>query len=105
MPKEEKNDGPINLTKRCPECFNYVSLETKKCPKCKTRLGKVEKFGMAKRTVDWTAYVIALVAIVGFGLYIWWAFLREQADLTGPDEPAWNISLLPGYLNRCGSWG
>ena len=75
MPRDEKKDGPINLTKRCPECFSYVSLETKKCPKCKIRLGKVEKFGMAKRTTDWTAYIIALIALSLFGMYLWWAFL------------------------------
>jgi uncharacterized protein with PIN domain len=65
----------VHSTKRCPECYTYVSLRTTKCPSCNTRLGEVEKHGMAKKTVDWKAYLMALVAALGFALYIWWAFL------------------------------
>jgi hypothetical protein len=31
---------------------------------------------MAKRTMNWTAYLSAFLAVLGFGIYIWWAFLR-----------------------------
>jgi hypothetical protein len=31
---------------------------------------------MAKRTVNWTAYLSALFALLVLGIYIWWAFLR-----------------------------
>jgi hypothetical protein len=75
MTNAEKDDEFVHATKRCPECFTYVELETTKCPKCKTRLGKVQKHGMAKRTIDWKSYFIFLAALLGFAAYIWWAFL------------------------------
>jgi tRNA(Ile2) C34 agmatinyltransferase TiaS len=71
----EKDDELVHATKRCPECFTYVELDTKKCPKCKTSLGEVQKHGMAKRKVDWKAYAIFLAAFLAFAAYIWWAFL------------------------------
>jgi uncharacterized paraquat-inducible protein A len=74
MPDDVKEDGVIYATKRCPECSIYVSLETTKCPKCKTKLGEVDKYGMAKRTIDWTAYLISLLAFLAFAIYMWWAF-------------------------------
>ncbi len=71
----EKADEFVHATKRCPECFDYVELDTTKCPKCKTRLGGVQKHGMAKRQVDWKAYAIFFVALLAFAAYIWWTFL------------------------------
>jgi hypothetical protein len=65
----------VYSTKRCPECYTYVSLHTTKCPSCNIRLGEVEKHGMAKKTVDWKAYAMAFIAVLGFIIYIWWAFL------------------------------
>jgi tRNA(Ile2) C34 agmatinyltransferase TiaS len=74
MPADEQENEVIYATKRCPECSTYVSLDVKKCPKCSTRLGEIEKHGTAKRTVDWTAYIIFLLAFLAFAIYIWWAF-------------------------------
>ena len=71
----EKDDEFVHATKRCPECFTYLELEEKKCPKCKTKLGEVQKHGMASKKVDLKAYAIFLVAFLAFALYIWWAFL------------------------------
>lgn len=71
----EKADEFVHATKRCPECFDYVELDTTKCPKCKTRLGEVQKHGMAKRQVDWKAYAVFFVALLAFAAYIWWTFL------------------------------
>jgi len=65
----------VHATKRCPECYTYVSLRTTRCPDCHTRLGEVERHGMAKRTIDWKSYVMAFIAMLAFVLYIWWAFL------------------------------
>jgi hypothetical protein len=63
-------------TKRCPECYTYVSLRTDRCPACKIRLGEVDHHGMARRTFNWSSYLTALLALAGFSVYIWWAFLR-----------------------------
>lgn len=78
MGKNKPNPDTEYSTKRCPECYEYVSLNTTKCPACNTRLGGVESHGMAKRTVDWKAYGFAILALTGLAAYIWWAFfLRE----------------------------
>ena len=74
MSDDVKEDGLIYATKRCPECSTYVSLHAAKCPKCKTKLGEVDKHGTAKRTVDWTAYLVSFLAFLAFAIYLWWAF-------------------------------
>ncbi len=75
MPDDTESKGVIHATKRCPECLNYVPLRTKICPGCKTKLGDVQKHGMAKRKTDWMAYGGFFVAFVALAIYIWWAFL------------------------------
>ena len=74
MVDSQIGDDFVHATKKCPECYTYVSLRTTKCPSCNTRLGEVEKHGMAKKTIDFKSYLIALAAVLGFALYIWWAF-------------------------------
>lgn len=76
MSSEPTDKDIIHATKRCPECYAYVSLRTNRCPACKIKLGDVDIHGMAKRTVNWTAYLSAFAAVLGLGIYIWWAFLR-----------------------------
>jgi len=76
MPDDSKKTEVVHATKRCPECFTYVRLEVKKCPECKTRLGAVEKHGMAKRTINWMSYISFSIAFLAFAFYIWWEFLR-----------------------------
>ena len=76
MAKKKDGPGPVHATKRCPECFEYVPLFAKKCPACNTRLGPVQPHGLAKRETDWLSYLVAIIAIIGFSFYIWWAFLR-----------------------------
>lgn len=75
MVENQIGEDFVHATKKCPECYTYVSLRTTKCPSCNTRLGEVEKHGMAKKTVDWNAYLLAFLAVLGFVIYIWWAFL------------------------------
>ena len=76
MRSETKNKSLAYATKRCPECYAYVSLRVTRCPSCKSRLGEVDSHGMAKRTVNWTAYLSAFFAVLVLGTYIWWAFVR-----------------------------
>lgn len=75
MDDNQQDNEFSHATKKCPECYTYVKLNATRCPSCKTRLGEVEKHGMAKRTVDFNAYLFALIALVALGIYIWWAFL------------------------------
>lgn len=61
-------------SKKCPECYNYVDLKEQVCPTCKTRLGDIGKHGMARRLINWKAYVISVIAWLVFILYVKWAF-------------------------------
>ena len=65
------------VTKKCPECYVYLPLNTQKCPSCNTKLGDVDKLGFATRKFDWSGYIIAIISIVGFCVFIWWGFIRD----------------------------
>ena len=65
------------VTKKCPECYAHLPLQTSKCPSCNTKLGDVDKLGFATRPFDWSGYLIAIIAIVGFCWFIWWGFFKE----------------------------
>lgn len=66
------------ITKKCPECMEYMALNVEACPFCKLPVGKVNKHGMAARKTNWKANVTAIAAWLFFFLYIWWAFIREK---------------------------
>ena len=74
MGYSQQNVDATYSTKKCPECYTYVPLRTDQCPSCKSRLGGVEKHGMAKRPTDWKSYIVAFIAWLTLGVYIWWAF-------------------------------
>lgn len=61
-------------SKKCPECYEYVSLEATVCPSCKTRLGKVQEHGMAERLTNWKAYIICIILWLALAVYLKWAF-------------------------------
>ena len=63
--------------KKCPECYTYLPLRTTKCPSCNTKLGDVNKLGFASRPFDWSGYLIAIIAIVGFVVFLWWGFFSD----------------------------
>ena len=48
------------------------------CVSCKKKVGKIDKYGMAQKPVDWLSYVRCLLIWCAFCLYIWWAFLRDK---------------------------
>jgi len=75
MPDDVEKIEVVHATKRCPECFTYVKLDVQKCPNCKTRLGVVEKHGMAKRKTNWMSYVSFFIAFLALAFYVWWEFL------------------------------
>ena len=74
MSNNQQSAEALHSTKRCPECYTYVSLRTTKCPACNAKLGVVENHGMAKRPTDWKSYGVAFLALMILGIYIWWAF-------------------------------
>jgi hypothetical protein len=62
------------LVKRCPECFINLPLDAKECFSCHTRVGKIDKEGKAKKSVDWVSYIICILSWAVFFIYIKWAF-------------------------------
>ncbi len=74
MTSVTKDRSPVYASKRCPECYAYMALRVSQCPSCKSKLGEVDSHGMARRTVNWSAYLSAFLALLALGGYIWWAF-------------------------------
>ena len=68
-----------HLTKKCPECYAYLPLHARVCTACNAKVGEVDKLGFADRPFDWLGYLLAVVSVVGFIVFIWWAFFREGA--------------------------
>ena len=64
----------VHISKKCPECYHYLPLEARRCDACGARVGKVDKYGSARRPTDWKAYLICILAWVSLGLYVRWAF-------------------------------
>ena len=74
----QQRQGTLGIeTKKCPECYSYLSADAQRCNICGTRVGKKGKTGLATKPVNWKAYLISVLAWAAFGLYIWWAFFRE----------------------------
>lgn len=73
----KKDKDPIEFKhKRCPECFAILKLDETRCAACKTKVGKVDHVGIAKRPFNWKAYLTFLVALAAFAGYIWKIFLK-----------------------------
>jgi RNA polymerase subunit RPABC4/transcription elongation factor Spt4 len=61
-------------SKKCPECYTYVSAEAKVCPSCKSRIGKRTTHGMADTPINWKAYIVCALAWLTLIVYVKWAF-------------------------------
>ncbi len=67
-----------HTSKKCPYCSEHLSLDATVCSSCKKRIGEVESHGMAKKTVDWWAYTVAILSCIVLAVYIWWAFFKDK---------------------------
>lgn len=66
-----------HMTKKCPECFAYLRLDADICPSCGKGVGRVMPTGLAQKPTDVKAYLIAIAALIAFGIFIWWGFFTE----------------------------
>jgi len=73
--KKEPVDFDNILVKRCPECFINLPLDARKCFSCQTPVGRVDKFGKARKRPNWISYIICIVSWGILIAYINWAFL------------------------------
>ncbi|WP_300667801.1 hypothetical protein [Desulfoluna sp.] len=62
--------------KRCPYCFTNLSLTAETCLGCHKRVGKVDRFGLAKKPINYLGYLAAFMWVGIFIGYIWFAFIR-----------------------------
>lgn len=69
-------DSPqtVYLVKRCPECFINLPIDAKRCYHCKTRVGRVDRNGKARKAVNWYSYLICAISWSAFIAYLNWAF-------------------------------
>jgi hypothetical protein len=66
-----------HMTKKCPECFTYLPLESKVCHSCGHSVGPVTPLGLAEKPLNVKGYVLAAIAILAFIVFVWWGFFSE----------------------------
>ncbi len=67
---------PANV-KKCPYCYAYVAVKDARCKACGRRVGAADSSGWARKVLDWRAYLGAIVAVIMFMAFCWWAFLGK----------------------------
>jgi len=77
MSKSDSGKGRGISYKRCPECFSKMPHRAKTCHECGQKLLEADKFGLAKKPINWSGYTIALALWVVFGYFLWWAFFKS----------------------------
>lgn len=65
---------PFSSYKRCPYCYTLLRPDATHCIDCKKKVGKMDKFGLAKKPLNWRAYMAALLWTVMLAMYIWKVF-------------------------------
>jgi hypothetical protein len=78
MKKTTRGQKASLAAKRCPYCSTPLPSNAKECFACHAKVGEMDKFGLAKKPFDWKAYLLCILSIVGFGVYIWWAFFKNS---------------------------
>lgn len=74
--KQEKITEKSHVTKKCPSCYTHINLDARVCPSCKSKVGMVDRHGMATKRIDWGSYFICALAWITFAVYVWFAFLK-----------------------------
>ena len=63
--------------KKCPYCYTYLAIKDRRCKSCGKRVGAADNSGWARKVLDWRAYLGAIVAVILFAAFYWWAFLGK----------------------------
>lgn len=76
---QNKSKGQPQRLKKCPVCFTYLPIDAEICTACRKKVGKkIDKYGFAKKSVDWVSYIRAFSMWIILGLYLWWTFLKDK---------------------------
>ena len=65
------------LAKKCPECHAHLHVEVKKCYFCGNKVRRANKWGIAKRPINWLSYLNCLMAWAVFFFFLWWSFFPD----------------------------
>jgi hypothetical protein len=65
------------MTKKCPECFTYLPLNSNVCHSCGKSVGPVSRLGLAEKPTNVKGYVVAAIAVLAFIAFVWWGFFAE----------------------------
>ncbi|MDA3895634.1 MAG: hypothetical protein PF482_05745 [Desulfobacteraceae bacterium] len=76
--KKKKQDDTTDeiIVKRCPECFVSLPLDAKRCYSCHARIGRADKYGKARKSVNWISYIVCFISWAILFAYIKWAFMQ-----------------------------
>ncbi len=66
--------GTQDHHKICPYCNTSLGLNAVTCSSCSKKVGKRGKHGQAEKPPNYWAYILCLLAWVGFYIYMRWAF-------------------------------
>jgi hypothetical protein len=76
--KTTKSSSPqAHMTKKCPDCFTYLPLDSKVCHSCGKSVGPVSRLGLAEKPTNLKGYAAAAIAILAFIIFVWWGFFTE----------------------------
>jgi hypothetical protein len=72
-----KPSAHVHMTKKCPDCFTYLPLDSKLCHSCGKPVGPVNRLGLAEKPPNVKGYALAAIAILAFVVFMWWGFFTE----------------------------
>ena len=64
-------------TKKCPECYTYLLTDAIECDFCHTKVRRLDKGGLAKRSINWMSYIHCLLAWICLAIFVWWSFFQK----------------------------
>ncbi len=73
----DKVETKTFTVKKCPYCYTYVAVKDMQCNACGKRVGVVDSSGWARKVFDWQAYLGAVVAVIMFLAFYYWAFIAK----------------------------
>lgn len=74
MAQSKDQGGKTFSTKKCYECLTHIPLAATVCNVCKSKVGEVDRNGIAKKPIDWKAYLGFIVAAGLLAGFIWKVF-------------------------------
>lgn len=77
MQEFEHEKQILKKYKRCPYCYTTLRLDATFCLECKKKIGKADKFGLAKKPFNIKTYLAAILWAILFFIYIWKIFIER----------------------------